>query len=185
MNDVEIFAIDPGNVKSAYVILQVSKDYDLKNAKIVEFDKNDNEKVKEKLKAWVSKTCTGEEKTQYKLVIERIESFGMIVGNTVFETCEWIGRFTEAGDPIGAEYVYRHEEKVTLCNDSRANDTNVRHALIDMYAKFDFTRGKGTKNNPDTLYGFRADVWMALAVATTYMFQKKLLGYYEGRRKHD
>ena len=71
--------------------------------------------------------------------IEIIESYGMAVGRDVFETCEWIG----------------------------ANDTTIRHALIDRFASHDFRSGKGTKANPDFFYGFRADQWSAYAVATT------------------
>lgn len=101
--------------------------------------------------------------------IEIIESYGMAVGRDVFETCEWIGRFKQLLDDRGVPYhiVTRKEEKLNICGSPRANDTTIRHALIDRFASHDFRSGKGTKTNPDFFYGFRADQWSAYAVATT------------------
>jgi len=101
--------------------------------------------------------------------IEIIESYGMAVGRDVFETCEWIGRFKQIFDDRGISYhiVTRKEEKLNICGSPRANDTTIRHALIDRFASHDFRSGKGTKANPDFFYGFRADQWSAYAVATT------------------
>ena len=94
---------------------------------------------------------------------------GMAVGRDVFETCEWIGRYKQLLDDRGVPYhiVTRKEEKLTICGSPRANDTTIRHALIDRFASHDFRSGKGTKANPDFFYGFRADQWSAYAVATT------------------
>lgn len=101
--------------------------------------------------------------------IEIIESYGMAVGRDVFETCEWIGRYKQLLDDRGVPYhiVTRKEEKLNICGSPRANDTTIRHALIDRFASHDFRSGKGTKANPDFFYGFRADQWSAYAVATT------------------
>ena len=87
----------------------------------------------------------------------------------MFETCEWIGRFKQIFDGRGIPYhiVTRKEEKLNICGSPRANDTTIRHALIDRFASHDFRTGKGTKANPDFFYGFRADQWSAYAVATT------------------
>ena len=185
MNDVEIFAIDPGNTKSAYVVMRVERvqgdklAFDPKKATILKFGKVENDEVVKVLYEFVY----DETELEQFVVIERVASMGMAVGREVFETCEWIGRFTECACGIPVKYVYRLEEKITLCNSAKDQDANIRQALIDTYAKFDFKNGRGTKATPDTLYGFHADVWSALAVATTFMLQESGLGHYASWRK--
>lgn len=148
-----IIAIDPGNIKSAYCVLR--EDYS-----IVEFGKVTNEELLEHIRTRGFK--------YNPLVIEMIASYGMAVGKEVFETCVWIGRFIEC---YGGRYelVYRKDEKMNLCGSMRAKDSNIRMALIDRFAKFDFKNGKGTKKNQDTFYGFAADMWSAMAVGVTYL----------------
>ena len=110
-----------------------------------------------------------------RAVVEMIQSFGMGVGAEVFETAVWIGRFCERLDrkmvhPVAR--VYRMEEKMHICHDSKAKDSNIRIALIDRFARHDFKFGRGTKKNPDFFYGFAADVWSAYAVALTFIETK-------------
>ena len=153
-----VFAIDPGNVQSAYCMM--NDKYEL-----IEFAKAENDTVLEKV---YQARDTGAS----KVVIERVASYGMAVGREVFETCEWIGRFTEAStSPV--EYIYRKDEKVYLCNDLRAKDSNIRQALIDRFAKFDFKNGRGTKKEPDFFYGVSNDIWAAIAVGVTWLDMKQ------------
>lgn len=79
-----------------------------------------------------------------ELVIEMIASYGMAVGQTVFETCVWIGRFVQQIDYIGKKYsyIYRKDEKMNICNNMKAKDSNIRQALIDRFGEV------GTKKNP-------------------------------------
>jgi len=67
------------------------------------------------------------------LLYERFQSMGMAVGESVMESIMWAGRFSEAGDVAGAEVigVTRREVKLSLCNNMRAKDANIRQALID------------------------------------------------------
>lgn len=59
----------------------------------------------------------------------------MAVGETVFETCVWVGRFIEAVSNYDIEYtkIYRKDEKMNLCQSMRAKDSNIRQALIDRF----------------------------------------------------
>lgn len=142
-----ILAIDPGNIESAYCII------DENTYKPIEFGKIDNTYMLIKLK----------ELKYNKLIIEMIASYGMAVGSSVFDTCVWIGRFIQARNCADFEYIYRKEEKMNLCNSMKAKDSNIRQALIDRFGEV------GTKKNPGWFYGFKKDIWAAYAVGITYL----------------
>ena len=149
---MKVLAIDPGNRQSAWCMI------DGETLKPLSFGKEENQVVLDAV----------QHRSYDSIVIERVASYGMAVGRDVFETCEWVGRFTQAAS-VPPDYVYRQEEKLHICGDSRAKDTNIRRALIDRFAQHDIKNGKGTKKNPDWFYGFSADVWQAYAVAVTYV----------------
>ena len=150
---MRILAIDPGNVDTGYAILQ------LPEFQLLEFGKTSNEALLGRFKAPLNVDA---------VAIEMVASYGMAVGKEVFETCVWIGRFTQALLGQNIHYVYRREEKLALCHDSKARDSNIRQALIDRYAKHDFKNGKGVKANPEVFYGVSKDVWQAIAVGVTH-----------------
>ena len=158
---MKILAIDPGNTESAHVMM--NPDYSIQDCGFAKF-RND-------LTLYgVQEVCSlyGDQLT---VVIEKVASYGMAVGAEVFETCIWIGRFAQAALERGCrvEYVYRLDEKLALCHDSRARDSNIRQALVDRFAKFDKKTGKGTKKHPDWFYGFSRDIWSAYAVGVTWL----------------
>ena len=157
--DGYILAIDPGNIESGWCILEAG------TLRPVNFDKSVNHLVLPLL------TRKHDLFPLSAVVIERVMSYGMAVGRDVFETCEWIGRFTQRARDrrIPVYYVFRGEEKLHICHDSRAKDSNIRRALIDRFADHDLTNGKGTKKDPDWFYGFRTDIWMAYAVGLTFL----------------
>jgi hypothetical protein len=102
------------------------------------------------------------------LAIEGIACYGMPVGKETFDTCIWIGRFMEAfGRDDICSLIYRPDVKLHLCKSARANDANIRQALID---KFGPGKAKaiGLKNSRGPLYGVSKHSWSALAVAVTY-----------------
>ena len=136
-----------------------------KEYKIYEFAKVENEILLEKLQR---------ESYEY-FVIENIASYGMAVGREVFDTCIWIGRFWQASTALHKDYIFRKDEKINLCGSMKAKDSNIRQSLIDRFATFDFKNGKGTKKNQDTFYGFKADIWAAMAVGVTYLDKLKEL----------
>lgn len=151
-----ILAIDPGNEKSAFVLMN----WDLRP---LEFKKAGNDAILKRIPLLMD--MYGD----FTLAIEMVASYGMPVGASVFETCVWIGRFWQACGALPRKaLVYRMDEKLTLCHDSRAKDANIRQALIDRFAPDTPNGGKGTKKAPGWFYGFSADVWQAYAVGVTY-----------------
>lgn len=158
-----ILAIDPGNIQSAYCVI------DKQTYKPLEFGKIDNEDLKTKLKNDIKFYPID------AFAIEMIASYGMPVGKEVFDTCVWIGKFIESFDCSLTDYIYRKDEKMNLCGSMKAKDSNIRQALIDRFATFDFKNGKGTKKNQDFFYGFSKDVWAAYAVGVTWLDKQKEL----------
>jgi hypothetical protein len=148
---MKILAIDPGNIESAYVVLD-----DV--LKPLEFAKESNITLIEKI-------YSGHFEGVTHIAIEMIASYGMSVGKTVFETCVWIGKFEEAlgnSNLSEAKHIYRRDEKMNLCHSVKAKDSNVIQALKDRFGD------KGTKKNPGWFFGFAKDMWQAYAVGVTY-----------------
>ena len=157
---MKLLAIDPGNIESAYVLMD--------GYRPVDFGKVPNDQLLDTILA------RGLVKWPEVVAIEMIASYGMPVGREVFDTCVWSGRYSLAMALGGTavEYVYRQEVKLNLCGSSRAKDANVRQALIDRFATHDLKNGKGTKGNKDYFYGFRADIWQSYACGVTYLDTK-------------
>jgi hypothetical protein len=145
-------AIDPGNIRSAYCLV----DPDLRPIK---FGLVDN---------WDLLDVLGHEDVDFnRACIEMVASYGMPVGAEVFDTCVWIGRFTQrlydqAHYPL---MVKRQPIKLHHCHSTKANDATVKQALVDRFAKGERNHGKGTKAAPGWFYGFSKDVWQAYALA--------------------
>ena len=150
-----ILAIDPGNIESGYVLI------DKDTLEPLEVGKIKNEELKYILELPSTKASVKH------YAIEMIASYGMAVGQSVFETCIWIGRFIEV---IGDNYkfIYRKDEKMNLCNSMKAKDSNIIQALIDRFAPNTPNKGKGSKKEPGWFYGFKKDIWQAYAVGVTY-----------------
>ena len=149
-----VIAIDPGNEKSAYVIWN--------GQEIIRSGIVVNEQML---------SIVGSDAQDY-LVIEKVACYGMPVGETVFETVYWTGRFCEAWS-FRTGYGYRtdfmrlprHEVKMHLCHNMRAKDGNIRQALIDRFGE------NPTKQRPNPIYGenkISKDMWQAWALAVTY-----------------
>ena len=150
-----IFAIDPGNIESGYVILEKG------TLKPVEIGKIENELLLEKVKTT---------SLEIEFAIEMIASYGMAVGQTVFDTCRWVGRFEQAIIDNHNKYtlIYRKDVKLKLCYSMKAKDSNIIQALIDRFAPNVRNKGKGTKKEQGFFYGFKKDIWQAYAVGVTY-----------------
>ena len=156
---MRVLALDPGDTQTGYCFIDVD------TLRPLRFGKEDNQSV----------LLLVQLEAYDLLVSERVASYGMAVGRSVFETCEWVGRYTQASHaPV--VYIYRQEEKIHICHDSRAKDSNIRRALIDRFAQQDLKNGRGTKKKPDWFYGFKKDVWAAYAAGITYIEKEKGTG---------
>lgn len=154
-----ILAIDPANEYSAFILVK----NDL--SKVVDKGKIPNKDLQE----YIHDAFTDGDDIEH-VVIEGIQSFGMPVGQTTFETCYFIGRLQEQLErfDIVPTLIYRKDEKMALCHSMKATDATIRQALIDLFAPNTPNKGKGTKKEPGYFYGFKADVWSAMAIAYTY-----------------
>lgn len=154
---MKVFAIDPGTDKSAAVMFD-SVSNEIEAAGIFS-----NADLLNDLR------CFNQMSAEYPVVIEMIKSYGNVMGDSVLQTCVWIGRFSEACHLHRIEYIHRKGVVTQLCHNPRAKDSNVRQALIDR-----FSAGKGEtvaigkKGAEGPLYGVKKDMWAALAVAVAW-----------------
>lgn len=144
-----LFAVDPGTTKTAWVVI------DPESRKIIDHGITPNPDMLPLIDL-----AGGKDKP---MAIEMMASMGMAVGQTVFETAVWIGRFIERWVSKGGTYelIYRADEKLHLCGHPRAKDANIRQAIKDSYGPDPV----GKKHNPGPLYGIAQDEWSAIAVA--------------------
>lgn len=144
---MRVLAIDPGYIQSAIVEFDGSFIHDHRTVP--------NEQLLKELPCMVG-----------ILVIEQIAAMGMSVGEEVFETVFWTGRFAQSfhGE---CHRIKRHAIKMHLCGNMRAKDPNIRQALLDRFGPGK-ERALGTKKAPGALYGIKGDEWAALAVAITW-----------------
>lgn len=176
-----ILSIDPSCKASAYTVIELPTFKPIEFGFLKENDMLD----------FVENFVCSDDKTVY-LAIEGMQNLGQVIGKDIFNTAYLIGRIYERatlvpildgywtdmklGDTFicGHSYkdiqlIYRIDEKKTICGkSSRVKDKDIRRSLIDKYAQHDFKNGKGTKNNPDWFYGFKADIWQAYAIGITY-----------------
>jgi hypothetical protein len=148
-----VLGIDPGSTESAFVFLNADR--------ILAAAKVDNFQLLACLESKLFDGISIAETMASELVIEWIQGYGMAVGQSVFETCRWVGRFQQAWG-MDCTLMGRKAVKSHLCNNTGAKDSHVREALIDRFGP------PGTKKNPGALYGVTGDMLSALAVAVTF-----------------
>lgn len=159
---MRVFAIDPGNEKSAFCMI------DAKTLKPLSFDILPNGEFYKEIRQRKFDEMD-------RAAIEMMQSYGNLIGKDVLDTVFWIGRFYETlrrklyTEPY---FIYRIDEKMHICHDSKAGDANIRRALIDRFAMHDYRTGKGTIKKPDWFFGFHSDVWAAYAVGLTFIETK-------------
>lgn len=167
-----ILGIDPGTTETGWIV------WDVDSRSIVPV--YEDTKIQ-----WNRPKLMGKDKNEFLLeafeelvtrgivdhcAMEFMSSYGKRVGNSVFKTCVWIGRFiqeiqrgtTPGGSPVKVYEIYRKKDVCPwICRDTRAKDKDVRAALINRYGP------PGTKAKPGRLYGVSKDIWSALAIAVT------------------
>ena len=132
--------------------------------------------------------------------IEMMASYGMAVGESVFQTCVQIGRFEKSCVNSSYQHIFRKEVKLALCGTLKAKDTNIKQSIVDMYGgkeiaiggkkctkckgkgwsgagrpKCTQCCGSGWKFPPGPLFGVKEHAWSALAVALTYAIKAELV----------
>lgn len=156
---MNILAIDPGPLQSGWVLFDPEEFLPLK------FGVENNAQVLRHVR----------QSAADELAMEWMEHYGKAaVGQSVFHTARWVGRFEEAWEsthPWPAANLYKRREiKLQLCDTARCGDPQVRQAILDRYPPDG--GGKvpqiGTLAEPGPLYGIKSHLWSALAVAITH-----------------
>lgn len=136
-----ILAIDPGTHESGYVLYDgsVLEAGVLPNHDLLLKVANDDSDV---------------------LAIEKVVSYGRAVGQEVFDTCEWAGRFRQVwGSPDESLSISRLQVKKALGLKGADDDAKVNAKLREVIGD------KGTKANPGPTFGVVSHAWAALGVA--------------------
>jgi hypothetical protein len=156
---MRILAIDPGTVQSALVIYN-DEDNKIEYNKIIP-----NEAIAHVINNFIADV----------LVVEMFKSYGMSVGDSVLQTCVWIGRFQEAWKGP-SELIYRKTVVSELCGTATANDSNIRNAVIDYFSTFEpqgilgvgVSYDRSKKRKPASLRDISKDLWSAVAIAIAW-----------------
>ncbi len=136
-----VLAIDPGTHESGYVLYdgRVITSGVMPNDDMLAIVKDDRSDI---------------------LAIEKVVSYGRAVGQEVFDTCEWAGRFRQAWPcPDETLSISRPQVKKALGLKGSADEAEVNARVRELIGP------PGTKKSPGPTYGVKSHAWAALAVA--------------------
>lgn len=119
----EVLAIDPGNLKSGYVLVREAPD-ELGGLTILKFGVVPNEELR---------TLIDTSAYWTHVVLETPRPQGMPTASEVMDTLVEIGKFVERAGNRPWSFAFRGKIKVHLCGVANAKDPNVRQALIDHF----------------------------------------------------
>lgn len=154
---MKILAIDPGPVESAYVVCdpevrEISSAHKLPNQELIE----------------LLGTFGGS--LADILVGEMVTSYGMTVGQPIFDTIFYLGYFVSTWGAYGMPwYLVSRKELKKIVDAPKVSDSTVRAVMIDWWGP------QGTKKEPGVTYGLAKDTWAALALATYYYQERNRL----------
>jgi hypothetical protein len=196
----DLIAVDPGNKVSAWVVFRPWKDNEPRldaPFQVISFGRTENQRLRGYLRRH-----RPEHRKKHLLITEMLRARGMPTANEEFETCVQIGMLRMLWLPGPWSYAFRGDIKLCLCGVSRANDSNVRSALIELWGgkekamggkKCPACKGKGWVGvgrptctdcsgsgwyiRPGPLKGMAEDEWAALAVAYWW--------WHEGEVQHE
>jgi len=151
-----IYAIDPGTIQSALVVLGTQS---IGPPMVLEHVTALNGAILPRLETAPFGST---------LVIEQIEAMGMAVGHETFETVFWSGRFYEAWPNHQRYRLPRRPIKLHLCGSMQAKDANIRRALMDRYGG---DSAIGTTKARGPLYGLKGHEFAALACGVAWIDQ--------------
>ena len=165
-----ILALDPGPEETAAVSIDLK--FAEVNGGLLSFTSSDHVNLMGDFQpnaVRLQQLRAAERKEHALLIIEDMDSYGQPIGLSTMTTLKMIGRLFEAWN-AHAKFITRREIKLHLCNTSRAKDANVNAAVWD---RFGGSRraAVGTKKAPGPCYGFKTDIWAALAVGVTWIEQ--------------
>jgi Holliday junction resolvasome RuvABC endonuclease subunit len=154
---MRLLAIDPGNIESGYVIIDTEPKYSHLKFKILEHGNVENLKLLNII-----------ESNKYSLdlgLIEMIQSYGQAVGETIFNTCRWIGKFELRMIDSGIKnaLIFRksilahHLNSVSI----KSPDSAIRKRLLEVF--------------PKESKGITSHSWQALALGVMYLESKKII----------
>ena len=83
------------------------------------------------------------------------------VGNSAIDSIRWSRRFEKRWGSREVHYRHRFTVKAHICGEPRAKKANVRRGLLGRWPR-------GNKKNPGLTYGYKRDMWAALALAVTW-----------------
>lgn len=158
---MNIIAIDPGPTISGWVHY-LHKPHGV--GEVLESGgKTDNGTLLKIIKMW--------DRDDSILVVEQVMNYGMIVGQSVFDTCFWTGRYCEAFDGLWQRIPFV-DVKMSLCHTTQAKEANVRQVVRDMFPQTGQNmKGEpteiGTTKHPGPLFKVKYHAWSALALAIT------------------
>lgn len=143
---MRLLAIDPGSEQTAWVLFE--------DGQICDREITDNDEMA------MSVFHVNH------VAIEYMRPRGMPTSRQEMDTQFWAGRFIQefaARRLVPWTPIYRHDVKLHVCGNARAKDQNIRQAMLDRFG------GKGTKRNPGPLFGFKDDLFSALAIGVTFL----------------
>lgn len=141
-----VIGIDPGAKQSGFVL------WNPENETITYKDILDNEIIPSFIREAPPKSI---------VAIEQLRGYGLRVGNDIFDSIWWSGRFAQAAKSAGMPFYML--PRADICNhltdNPKCGDKGIRDALIDRYGE------QGNKKEPGRLYGIKSHMWAALAAA--------------------